>query len=244
MKTGSLLLFLFSVLMTPAMSLAQQKVTFGRYKSRALFTPSDSLQCPAPLVILVPGSGANGPEEMMPAALTGDGLDHSIFGSFAKGLQRAHAATLAIGKPGVEFFSSWNKQNYFYDASLYQGLTWQDLINNLSDAFQYAKNLPCVDINNITVLGHSEGTQVAIDFAQAEPKLVASLILVGFAGENLATTVDWQLFRRPIDAFLSPMSTLITMGLSRKRRRNCGQSSFGSGNQKTIRCLWEKLKRP
>lgn len=192
------------LLFAPTLSLAQQKTTFGRFNSRAIFTKSDRAVCPAPLVILVPGSGAHGPEAMMPASLTANGKEHSIFGSFSEGLQRGHVGTLAIGKPGVEFFKSWNGQDRFYDTTLYQSLGWLDLINNLSDAVEFAKGLPCVDANRIVVLGHSEGTQIAVDFANQNPRAVASLILVGFSGENLATTIDWQLYRRSIDSWLIP----------------------------------------
>lgn len=181
----------------------EQKVTFGRYNSRAIFNQSSEPKCHAPLVILVPGSGANGPEEMMPGAVTGDNKEHSIFGSFSEGLRRSQVGTLAIGKPGVDFFQCWNCK-WFYDQALYENLGWQDLIENLKDAVAFAKTLPCVDANRISVLGHLEGTQVAVDFASQYPREVAGLVLVGFSGESLATTVDWQLFRRDIDAFLAP----------------------------------------
>ncbi|MCB0411780.1 MAG: FAD-dependent monooxygenase [Bdellovibrionales bacterium] len=42
------------------------------------------------------------------------------------------------------------------------------------------------------VLGHSEGTQVAVDFANQYPSDVTNLILVGFSGENLATTSEFK----------------------------------------------------
>lgn len=176
----------------------------GQYKSRAIFNQSISSQCPAPLVIMIPGSGPNGPEEMMPASMTGDGIDHSLFASFSEGLQKGEVGTLALGKPGVDFFKSWNQENWFYDKKLFEELTWQDLIDNLKDAVEFAKTLPCVDPYKIFVLGHSEGTQVAADFASQDPYSIHGLILIGFSGENLATTVDWQLFRRSIDSFLEP----------------------------------------
>lgn len=201
----SSIFLLVVALVLPSLASAEQKMTFGRFQSRALFTPASSTQCPAPLVILVPGSGANGPEEMVPASLTGDRQDHSIFASFSEGLQRSHVGTLAIGKPGVEFFKSWDMQkDWFYDAKMYSGLGWQDLIENLHDAVTYAKGLPCVDANQISILGHSEGTQVAVDFASQFPDEVKTLLLIGFSGESLATTVDWQLFRRSIDSWIAP----------------------------------------
>ena len=185
-------------------SFATEQLYFGRFHSRALFNASFSKKCGSPLVILVPGSGANGPEEMVPGLSTLDGIDHSIFSSFSEGLRRGGVATLAIGKPGVEYFKSWNRSEWFYDPSLFDSLVWQDLVDNLKDAFEFAKTLPCVDPNQISVLGHSEGTQVAADFALDDPDGLRSLILVGFSGENLATTLDWQFFRRPIDSWLKP----------------------------------------
>jgi pimeloyl-ACP methyl ester carboxylesterase len=179
-----------------------QQLTFGRYHSRAIFHQGS--KCFAPLVVLVPGSGANGPEEMAPGAITGDGKDDSIFGPFSEGLRRGGVGTLAIGKPGVEFFSSWETAKIFYDASLYENLSWRDLLDNLDDAVAFAKTLPCVDPRRIILLGHSEGTQLVVDFASEHPDAAVALILVGFSGESLATTLDWQLFRRPIDSWLKP----------------------------------------
>jgi pimeloyl-ACP methyl ester carboxylesterase len=154
---------------------------------------------------MIPGSGANGPEEMMPAAITADGKEHSLFAEFAEGLQRSgKVATLALGKPGVEFFSGWNPKTYYYDRNLYMNLTWGQLIENVIDAIELAKTLPCVDSARISLLGHSEGTQVAVDLAHRYPTLVKNLILLGFSGENLATTIDWQVYQRELDSWIIP----------------------------------------
>lgn len=195
---------IFLMLAVPGSSFADQKIIFGRFNSRAIFNQSNATQCPAPLVVMIPGSGANGPEEMMPGAITHDGADHSIFGDFSEGLSRGQVGTLAVGKPGVDFFKSWDPKDKFYDRSMYANLGWQDLIDNLADAVNLAGTLPCVDKSRIYVLGHSEGTQVAVDYARQNPSHVKGLLLVGFLGENLATTIDWQLFRRAIDTFIEP----------------------------------------
>ncbi len=183
---------------------AQQNLTFGRYNSRAIFKKSIDPKCFAPLIILVPGSGANGPEEMVPASSTSTNKDYSIFNAFSDGLHQGHVGTLSIGKPGVDFFTSWDRSKWFYNQTLFANLDWQDLINNLKDAVNFAKTLPCVNPGRIIVLAHSEGTQVAVDFAQQNPYDISDFILVGFSGENLAVTLDWQLFRRSIDTWLKP----------------------------------------
>ena len=183
---------------------AEDKITIGRFNSRAIFNKSTSLRCPAPLVIMIPGSGANGPEEMAPASSTGNDKDHSIFSSFSTGLRSGDVGTLALGKPGIDFFKSWDRNDFFYDINMYKNLGWQDLINNLKDAVEYSKNLPCVDSNRIYVLGHSEGTQVAAYYSKQFTSDLHGIILVGFSGESLAKTTDWQLFKRSIDLFISP----------------------------------------
>ncbi len=203
MKRPNFFLIAF-MLMSSFNSHGSEFLTIGRFKSRAIFNKSQSSVCPAPLIIMIPGSGAHGPEEMMPASVTGNSKDHSIFASFASSFNKNNIGTLALGKPGVEFFKAWDKDQFFYDRNLYVNLAWRDLLDNLGDAITHAKTLECVDPKKIYILGHSEGTMVASDYAAMNPNNIQGLILIGFSGESLATTVDWQLFKRPIDSFIEP----------------------------------------
>jgi dienelactone hydrolase len=201
---------LFFLMVSTFMSLditalaTSQKINIGTYKSRAIWTPvlprTENAKVPA--VILIPGSGPNGPEEMVPSSLTVDNKDHSIFEAFSVPFNRANIHTLAIGKPGVEFHSSWNPNTYFYDKTLYSGLKWGDLIANVKAAVEFVRSQPNVDINKIYLLGHSEGTQVSIDYAAQDQKL-KGIILLGFMDNDISTTLDWQLYRRPIDWFVA-----------------------------------------
>jgi pimeloyl-ACP methyl ester carboxylesterase len=174
----------------------------GKYRSRAIWTAASAEQSKAPVVILIPGSGAHGPEEMMPPSMTADGKDHALFSEFSGAFNKAGVHTLAVGKPGIEFFSGWDISKWFYDVALYKGLHWQDLIDNLGEAVSYVRSLSSVDPTRIYVLGHSEGTQVAVDYAANDPS-IAGVILLGYAGEDLATIVDWQLFKRDIEDFIA-----------------------------------------
>ena len=178
------------------------RLTIGRYQSRAILQGLERCER-KPAVILIPGSGANGPEEMMSADLSGDEKAHSIFAEYARGLNRAGVVTLQLGKPGIEFHTGFDQKNWFYDKAMYEGLGWQGLIDNLSDAVDYLQAQPCVDSSRVYVLGHSEGTVVATDYAHRNPGRVKGLILVGFSGESLSTTVDWQFYRRSIDEFIA-----------------------------------------
>jgi pimeloyl-ACP methyl ester carboxylesterase len=71
-----------------------------------------------------------------------------------------------------------------------------------SDGGIFLKFQPNVDSERIYVFGHSEGTQVAIDYA-IEYADVAGLILVGFSGEDIKTVLEWQLADRIIDHFIT-----------------------------------------
>lgn len=185
---------------------AEERFNIGKFQSRAIFQPAKNLKESetAPIIILIPGSGANGPEEMMPPDLTGDGKEHSLFAEFSDSLNEGGINTLAVGKPGVDFFPSLNhREEWFYDQILYENLHWQDLIDNVSEAVKFATNLPQVDKNRIYLLGHSQGTQVVVDYASKNSDVVG-LILLGYSGEDLASTVDWQLYKRDIEFFLIP----------------------------------------
>jgi pimeloyl-ACP methyl ester carboxylesterase len=182
---------------------AQERLHIGKFQSRAIWTPGKTGAAKAPVVILVPGSGAHGPEEMMTAGSTLDGKEHSLFAEMAQPLNEAGVHTLQLGKPGVEFFSSWDPAKRFYDLPMVQNSTWQDYLDNVAEAIRYLAQRPEVDPQQIWILGHSEGTQVAIDVAGLHPE-VHGLLLLGFSGSSIGSILDWQLYRRPIDEFIRP----------------------------------------
>lgn len=177
-----------------------QAFQIGHLHARAIWSPSGNK---SPTVIMVPGSGPMGPRELIPGYDTVDGQDAALFDQMAAALQKAGVQTLQLGKPGVEDQSKFDLTTLFYDKGLYSGLHWQDLLSNLNEAFKFVSSQPTVDLTKVYILGHSEGTQVAVDYAKANPK-VAGVILLGYAGEDISTIVDWQIFRREIDDFIEP----------------------------------------
>lgn len=203
-----ILLFLISVLLADLNVLyaeASNKFNIGKYQSRAIWNNAQGINenSKAPVVILIPGSGPQGPEEMMPQNLTSDGKEHSLFEQFSSPFNKAGIHTLALGKPGVEFFSSWEPTTWFYDKNLYINLHWKDLIDNIREAIAYVGTRKDVDHARIYLLGHSEGTQLSVDYASMDTS-VSGLILLGYSGDDLATTAYWQLFERDIDNFVIP----------------------------------------
>ncbi|MBI4041041.1 MAG: hypothetical protein HY390_04135 [Deltaproteobacteria bacterium] len=193
------ILFTLSIIFIPS-TYADEQFKIGKFQSRAIFRLAENLKegAVAPLIILIPGSGAQGPEEMMPSELTLDGKEHSLFLEFSTPFNKGGVHTLTLGKPGVEFFSGWKPEKWFYDQTLYRQLHWQDLIDNVDEAVKFVMDLPKVDKNRIYLLGHSEGTQIAVDYA-AHHSGILGLILLGYSGEDMASILDWQLFRRERD---------------------------------------------
>jgi dienelactone hydrolase len=206
----SFFLLALLTLVSPAFSLAQKpeeyqytKVKIGSFNSRAIFGAGiNSDKAKKPVVIMIPGSGPNGPEEMMEPSLTLDNKYHSIFEDIAKPLNRAGFNTLQLGKPGIEFFNPQKPETQFYDLKMTQNLKWSDLIENVRAAVDYAKSRPDVDPKNIILLGHSQGTQVAVDYATNHND-IATLILLGYSANDTKTILEWQFYRRVIDKFIA-----------------------------------------
>ena len=173
-----------------------QKIKVGRFESRALWTPSSGK---SPAILMLPGSGPQGPEEMIPGKLTVDGKNAPLFIQLAEPFIEAGFNVLALGKPGVNFYSE-NPEEKYYDIKMIKQLTWQNLLDNAKDGIDFLRKQDSVDSDKIYVLGHSEGTQVATDLTIISPP--NGLILLGYSGEDLLTTLKWQLTDRGIDHFV------------------------------------------
>lgn len=160
----------------------------------------------APAIILIPGSGEFGPEEMMPKSYPLKGTDgYPLLSLYAGAFQKAGFHTLQLGKPGVEFFKDWEtviEYQNFYDKGLWTQLRWSDLISNVEEAIKFLHQDPAVDANQIFLLGHSEGTVVASDVAAKNPE-ISGVILLGYAGESIVSTLHWQVFTRQMEQVIS-----------------------------------------
>ena len=200
-KITSAIQIMLMIAVPAAPSMAMEKINVGKFASRALWFPANSVvnaSVKRPAIVLIPGSGANGPEEMIPGSLTEDGKDHGLFLQMAESFASSGWNVLCLGKPGVEFFTGFNIDQWFYDRNLYQSSTWQDLVVNLGEGVDFLRVQSGVDPEQIYVLGHSEGTRVAVDYATQDHNL-KGLLLLGYSGEDIKTTLEWQLYRRPIE---------------------------------------------
>ncbi|KAJ3214172.1 hypothetical protein HK099_006993 [Clydaea vesicula] len=195
MKTNLLLLAL-SALASAQTQKKPLQSTFGRYEARSIYTAASSFDRPA--VILLPGSGPNGPEEFVPESSTADGKPAYLFNDMAAAINKADVATFQIGKPGIDYLSAKP-----YNASMYANSTWDDLMNNAEDAIQFLVNKGYKS-TNIHLLGHSEGTVVAYDIAAKYKNKIAGIILLGYVGETLHKVLLWQLFDAAILELIKP----------------------------------------
>ncbi len=197
---AALAIFLSSLTSEALPKIDREDIKLGKFRSRAIVRlPSGGGK--RPVVIMIPGSGPNGPESIALAQHTLDGKVHSLFNELAEPLNRAGAITIQLGKPGVEFFSLNGPK--FYNERMYVEATWTDILANVSDAVEAALAIPGVDANRIYLLGHSEGTQVAVDYAAIDAR-VKGLILLSYTGVDPYTLLEWQFFRRPFEMFVAP----------------------------------------
>lgn len=205
-----MLTIVFIMITTPKLMAAStsEKIQIGVTKSRAIWHKAAVKERDqAPAVILLPGSGPNGPEEMIPGKLTEDGKAHSLFQQISDPFIEKNFNVLALGKPGIEFFSHWDDKGWFdlkalfYDQDLYKKTTWADLIDNLAAGIEFLKHQPSVNPERIYILGHSEGTQIASDYAKRDPS-IAGYILLGYSGQSIQKLLQWQMVQRPMDHFI------------------------------------------
>ena len=199
MRVLLVLAFAFTFSITTRAASKTERIKVGPYQSRAIVNiPSGGGK--KPVVIMLPGSGPSGPEEISLAKNTVDGQVHPLFNQLAQPLNLAGAITLQLGKPGIEFYNAVAGV-HAYDQKMYLNLTWTDLINNVSAAVELALKIPQADPKQIYILGHSEGTQVAVDYAAIDAR-IKGLILLGYTGLDFYDLVEWQFYVRPFEMLI------------------------------------------
>lgn len=184
----------------PAAAAPARRVEVGPFRSRGLYSPgAEGLR---PAILLLPGSGAQGPEEMIPGSGTMDGAPAPILVQAARPFSEAGFHTLSLGKPGVDYWPAAGEGPVFYDTGLLKKSSWEQLLANAAEGLKFLRSRPGVDPARVWILGHSEGTQLAADLAARDG--AAGLILLGYSGEDFLTTYSWQLFEREVDFFVKP----------------------------------------
>jgi uncharacterized protein len=77
-------------------------------------------------------------------------------------------------------------------------LTIDDLVQDANKALVILMQQPEVNINKITVLGHSEGTVIAPRVAIDNPSKVKNIVLMGALAQNMSEILDFQAVSLPL----------------------------------------------
>jgi len=144
---------------------------------------------PFPGVLLIHGSGSIDMDEYIPSFVTGTGEPSRPFLQIAEYLSERGFVVLRYNKRGVGLNSTLVNQEVYMNA------TFQILKEDAETALSVLMEQSEVDTNDITLLGHSEGTMIVPRIAVENPN-VKKVALLGAVAHNLRDILEYQLFDR------------------------------------------------
>ncbi|MFB0557941.1 MAG: alpha/beta hydrolase family protein, partial [Candidatus Bathyarchaeia archaeon] len=129
---------------------------------------------PFPGVLLIPGGGAPDMDEYMPPYSTDTGEPARPHLQIAEYLSERGFAVLRYNKRGVGFNSTLADPEVFFNTTI------QDLKRDAEKVLEVLRQQSEVDVDDITLLGHSESTIIAPRIAVDNPG-VKNIVLMGTA---------------------------------------------------------------
>ena len=151
-----------------------------------------------PGVLLITGSGAEDMNETagyirMDNNKTGLKIyPPTPFFQIAEYLSERGFATLRYDKRGI------GTNHTILDSNIWGNLTIDDLVQDANKALAVLIQQPEVNINKITVLGHSEGTVIAPRVAIDNPSKVKNIVLMGALAQNMSEILNFQAVSLPL----------------------------------------------
>lgn len=153
------------------------------------------------VVLLAHGSGPESMDEDLTALTVPAGTPNLFFRDVSAALVGRGFVTLRYDKRSYELASRIKADAAYAksaDFQRQQAHPLRDLVEDLRHFAELAhKRFPAADVY---LLGHSEGTQVALRVAD-QADFVKGVALIGFTGETLDSTVFEQLVYRPLSLF-------------------------------------------
>ncbi|MCP8318257.1 MAG: alpha/beta fold hydrolase, partial [Candidatus Methylarchaceae archaeon HK01B] len=146
---------------------------------------------PFPGVLLVHGSGSTDMDEYLPPLVTGTGEPSRPFLQIAEYLSERGFAVLRYNKRGIGLNGTVLNQDVVANT------TFQDLKRDAEKALEVLTQQPEVDANDITIIGHSEGTAIAPRIA-IEDLRVKKIVLMSAYAHNLSEVIYFQLVVRTL----------------------------------------------
>ncbi len=132
---------------------------------------------PFPGVLLIPGGGAPDMDEYMPPYATETGEPARPHLQIAEYLSERGFVVLRYNKRGVDFNSTLADPEVFFN------ITIQDLKRDAEKALEVLMQQSEVDVDDVTLIGHSESTIIAPRIAIDNPS-VKNIVLMGTAGRS------------------------------------------------------------
>jgi alpha-beta hydrolase superfamily lysophospholipase len=150
-----------------------------------------------PGVLLITGSGAEDMNETAGYIHIDNKTGLKIypptpFFQIAEYLSDRGFATLRYDKRGI------GTNHTILDSNIWGNLTIDDLKQDAAKALAVLMQQPEVDVNKITVLGHSEGTTLAPRVAIDNPSKVNNIVLMGTLAQNMSEILDFQAVSLPL----------------------------------------------
>jgi pimeloyl-ACP methyl ester carboxylesterase len=84
------------------------------------------------------------------------------------------------------------------DNNVWGNITFNDLTQDADKVLDVLVQQPEVDSNNVTLIGHSEGTQIVPRVAINNPDIVDNIVLMGAVAQNYSEIGDFQGVSLPI----------------------------------------------
>ncbi len=138
-------------------------------------------------VLMLVGSGKADRDETVPAKLTYSGKTEKLFAQLSPALTKAGYATFRYDKRGV--LNSEGK----VDMSIWKSADRDHLLADAVDAAQFLSKHTGVPVNDLVILGHSEGTIVAVETALKLGGKVKALLLFGAQARSMKEMLHYQI---------------------------------------------------
>ncbi len=180
-------------------TLVQVKTHDGLNLQGHLATPKN-FSAPYPAVLLLVGSGPSNRYENLPGIMTADGKPTLIFQPIEQALLDAGIAVMAYDKRGVTPIDA----TFFTDTvdwTIFKTADADALAADALAAFDVLAAQPQVDVNRIGLLGHSEGTLLALKIAEKRPAAVKAFFMLGLLGRAMKDVMFYQGVTNPLRYF-------------------------------------------
>lgn len=149
---------------------------------------------PFPGILLLHGSGNTDMDQYIPPELSDTEEGSRFLLQIAEYLSERGIAVLRYNKRGIGLNGT------ILDEGIFMNMTYQDLQQDAEKALEILIQQPEVDKEDITILGHSEGTFIAPRIAIKNPN-VKKIVLMSAGAHNLYDILYFQIVERGINQF-------------------------------------------